>query len=39
MGVDRLEDSVLGKNVSVSANRGPHKAFRLLVGDHSVVDL
>jgi glucose-1-phosphate thymidylyltransferase len=37
--VDRLEDSVLGKSVNVSANQGPHKAFRLLVGDHSVVDL
>jgi glucose-1-phosphate thymidylyltransferase len=37
--VDRLEDSVLGKRVTVSANQGPYKAFRLLVGDHSVIDL
>jgi len=38
-GIDRLEDSVLGRSVQVSANHGPHKAFRLLLGDHSVVEL
>ncbi len=38
-GIDRLEDSVLGRNVNVSANNGSHKAFRLLLGDHSTVDL
>lgn len=38
-GVDRLEDSVLGKNVGVTAKPGPHKALRLLLGDDSVVDL
>jgi glucose-1-phosphate thymidylyltransferase len=38
-GIDRLEDSVLGKCVQVSANHGSHKAVRLLVGDDSVVDL
>jgi glucose-1-phosphate thymidylyltransferase len=38
-GIDRLEDSVLGKNVKVTTNHGPHKALRLLLGDDSVVDL
>jgi glucose-1-phosphate thymidylyltransferase len=39
VGIDRLEDSVLGKNVRVSTNRGSHKALRLLIGDDSIVDL
>jgi glucose-1-phosphate thymidylyltransferase len=38
-GIDRLEDSVLGKNVEVSANHGSHKALRLLLGDDSIVNL
>ncbi|HZD39423.1 MAG TPA: glucose-1-phosphate thymidylyltransferase, partial [Terriglobales bacterium] len=38
-GIDRLEDSVLGRNVKVATNHGPHKALRLLLGDDSVVDL
>jgi glucose-1-phosphate thymidylyltransferase len=38
-GIDRLEDSVLGRSTTVSANNGSHKAFRLLLGDHSTVDL
>ena len=38
-GIDRLEDSVLGRSASVSANNGAHKALRLLLGDHSTVDL
>jgi glucose-1-phosphate thymidylyltransferase len=39
IGIDRLEDSVIGKSVKVSTNQRPHKAFRLLLGDHSVVEL
>lgn len=38
-GVDRLEDSVLGRNVKISTHQGSHKALRLLVGDDSVIDL
>ncbi len=38
-GIDRLEDSVLGRNVKVATNHGPHKALRLLLGDDSIVDL
>ena len=38
-GIDRLEDSVLGKNVKISTNQRPHKAFRLLLGDHSILEL
>jgi glucose-1-phosphate thymidylyltransferase len=38
-GIDRLEDSVLGRKVKVAANHGPHKALRLLLGDDSIVDL
>ncbi len=37
--IDRLEDSVLGKSVKISTNHRPHKAFRLLLGDHSVLEL
>ena len=37
--IDRLEDSVLGKSVKISTNHRSHKALRLLVGDHSVVEL
>jgi glucose-1-phosphate thymidylyltransferase len=38
-GIDRLEDSVLGKNAKVAANHGAHRALRLLIGDHSAVEL
>ena len=38
-GIDRLEDSVLGRNVEVSANHNRHKALRLLLGDDSTVEL
>ena len=35
--VDRLEDSLVGKNSSVIKNRGNHQAFRLMIGDDSEV--
>ncbi len=38
-GIDRLEDSVLGRNVEISANQNRHKALRLLLGDDSTVEL
>ncbi len=38
-GIDRLEDSVLGKGVGVWTNHGAHKALRLLLGDDSTVEL
>jgi glucose-1-phosphate thymidylyltransferase len=37
--IERLEDSVLGKNVEVTTNHGPHRALRLLLGDDSKVEL
>jgi glucose-1-phosphate thymidylyltransferase len=37
--VERLEDSVLGKNVEVITNHGPHRALRLLLGDDSKVEI
>jgi glucose-1-phosphate thymidylyltransferase len=37
--IDRLEGSVLGTDVSVSANHGPHRALRLLLGNDSTVEL
>ncbi|MDP6560964.1 MAG: glucose-1-phosphate thymidylyltransferase [Candidatus Binatia bacterium] len=37
--VDRLEDSILGKNAEVLANHGRHRALRLLLGDDSKVEL
>jgi len=39
IGIDRLEDSVLGKNVEVVANRTRHKAVRLMLGEDSKVEL
>lgn len=36
--VDRLEDSLVGKNASIARN-GQRHAYRLLVGDDSVVEL
>ncbi|SRR5713226_148727 len=37
--VERLEDSVLGKNVEVTTHQGSHRALRLLLGDDSKVEL
>jgi glucose-1-phosphate thymidylyltransferase len=37
--VDRLEDSLLGRHVVISAGRYNHKAYRMMVGDHSTVEL
>lgn len=39
VGIDRLEDSVLGKNVEVVANHARHKAVRLMLGEDSKVEL
>jgi glucose-1-phosphate thymidylyltransferase len=35
--VDRLEDSIVGKNSTVIKSRGIHHAFRLMIGDDSEV--
>jgi glucose-1-phosphate thymidylyltransferase len=37
--VDRLEDSLLGKNSVVIKNHGSHHAYRLMIGDDSEVSL
>lgn len=39
LNIDRLEDSVLGKNVEVTTNQGSPRAVRLLLGDDSKVEL
>jgi glucose-1-phosphate thymidylyltransferase len=38
-GVDRIQDSLIGKNVEVSRVLDPPKAHRLMLGDHSQVRL
>lgn len=37
--VDRLEDSLLGKNSAVVRNQNSHQAYRLMIGDDSEVSL
>jgi glucose-1-phosphate thymidylyltransferase len=37
--VDRLEDSLLGKNSAVLRNQKNHQAYRLMIGDDSEVSL
>ena len=37
--VDRLEDSLIGKNSAVIKNRNSHQAYRLMIGDDSEVVL
>jgi glucose-1-phosphate thymidylyltransferase len=36
-GIDRLEDSLLGKGASVLKHQGSHQAYRLMIGDDSEV--
>jgi len=38
-GVDRLEDSLIGSGARVFKDRAAHQAYRLLIGDDSVVEL
>lgn len=38
-GIERLEDSLLGKNVKVSKNHKGHKALRLMIGDYSEIEV
>jgi glucose-1-phosphate thymidylyltransferase len=37
--IDRLEESLIGRNVKISHNSSSHKALRLLLGDDSVVEV
>jgi glucose-1-phosphate thymidylyltransferase len=37
--VDRLEDSLIGKNSTVTKDRNSHQAYRLMIGDDSEVAL
>jgi glucose-1-phosphate thymidylyltransferase len=37
--IDRLEDSLVGKGSFVMKGQGNHRAYRLMVGDDSVVEL
>jgi glucose-1-phosphate thymidylyltransferase len=36
-GVDRLEDSLIGKNSAVRKEANNHQAYRLMIGDDSEV--
>ena len=36
-GIERLEDSLLGKDVKVTRNHNNHKALRLMIGDYSEI--
>lgn len=38
-GIERLEDSLLGKDVKVSKNHTGRKALRLMVGDYSEIEV
>jgi glucose-1-phosphate thymidylyltransferase len=38
-GVGRIEDSLLGKSVTVDVSQRPPRAHRLMLGDHSMVSL
>jgi len=38
-GIERLEDSLIGKNTRVLRNSSMHKALRLMVGDDSTVEV
>lgn len=38
-GIERLEDSLIGKNTRVLRNSSLHKALRLMVGDDSTVEV
>lgn len=38
-GIERLEDSLLGKDVKVSKNHTRHKALRLMVSDYSEIEI
>lgn len=37
--IERLEESLIGRNVKIFRNRKIHKALRLMIGDDSVVEL
>ena len=38
-GIERLEDSLIGKDVKVSKNHNGHKALRLMIGDYSEIEV
>ena len=38
-GIERLEDSLIGRGASVVKNRDRHKAYRLMIGDDTVVEV
>lgn len=38
-GIERLEDSLVGKNTRVLGNHAQHKALRLMVGDDSLIEV
>lgn len=38
-GIDRLEDSILGRDTRVVKGSGRHKAFRLMISDDSIVEV
>jgi len=37
--VERLEESLIGRNVKIFRNRKLHKALRLMIGDDSIVEI
>ncbi len=38
-GIERLEDSLIGRGARVVKNRSQHKAYRLMIGDDTVVEV
>lgn len=38
-GIERLEDSLIGKMASVTKNQNMHKALRIMIGDYSKIEI
>ncbi len=38
-GIERLEDSLIGRDSRVIKNSAQHKALRLMIGDDTVVEV
>ncbi len=39
IGIERLEDSLIGRSATVMKNSSQHKAYRLMIGDDTIVEV
>jgi hypothetical protein len=37
--IERLEESLIGRRVNITRNEKMHKAFRLMIGDDSRIEI